>query len=124
MPKTGGVMDPDADVLAILQPELLVSSNWAKPETLAQAVPEGTRTLRLGGFGSIADSEGVLRSLAEASGRNDAEAQVSRFRRAWQVAARRVGGKGEKVLVLSACSGRPPAASTTSATFVRAGFDA
>jgi iron complex transport system substrate-binding protein len=126
LPKTGGVMDPDADVLAILQPELLVTSDWARPETLAQAVPEGTRTLRLGGFGSIAESEEMLRRLAVSSGRTDAEAQVRRFCRAWQAAARSVGGKGEKVLVLSACSGSPYAFGRQhyiGDAFVRAGFD-
>jgi iron complex transport system substrate-binding protein len=107
LPKTGGVMDPDADVLAVLAPDLLVTADWTKAETLAKAVPEGTRTLRLGGFGSIAESEDVLRTLAEASGMRDADAQVRRFRREWQAAAKAVGGKGEKVLVLSACSGSP-----------------
>lgn len=126
LPKTGGVMDPDGDVLAILQPELLVSSDWATPEALAKAVPEGTRTLRLGGFGSVAESEQVLRTLAVASGMNDADAQVRRFHRSWQASARRVGGKGQKVLVLSACSGSPYAFGRQhyiGDAFVRAGFD-
>ena len=107
LPKTGGVIDPDADVLAILQPDLLVTADWAKPETLAQRLPDGTRSLRLGGFGSIAESEAVLHTLAVASGMSGADAQVRRFRREWQAAAKAVGGKGEKVLVLSACSGAP-----------------
>lgn len=126
LPKTGGVMDPDADVLAILQPELLVTVDWVRPETLTQAVPQGTRSLRLGGFGSIAESEQVLRTLAVASRMSDADAQVRRFRRAWQAAARRVGGKGERVLVLSACSGEPYAFGRRhyiGDAFARAGFE-
>lgn len=107
LPKTGGVMDPDADVLAILQPDLLVTSDWAKPETLAKAVPEGTRVMRLGGFGSVAESEQMLRTLASASGLRNANGQMRRYRREWQTAAKAVGGKGERVLVLSACSGSP-----------------
>lgn len=126
LPKTGGVMDPDADVLAVLQPDLLVTSDWATPEVLAQAAPQGTRTLRLGGFGSIAESEDVLRTLALATGMNDADARVRRFHRAWRTAAAKVGGKGEKVVVLSACSGSPYAFGRQhyiGDAFVRAGFD-
>lgn len=128
LPKTGGVMDPDADVLAVLQPELLVSADWAKPEALARAVPDGTRILRLGGFGSIAESEAMLRGLAVASGLDaaDADARVRRFHRQWQGAARAVRGKGEKVLVLSACSGSPYAFGRRhyiGDAFVRAGFN-
>ncbi len=126
LPKTGGVIDPDADVIAILNPQLFVTSDRTTPETIAKVVPKGTKTLRLDGFGSIAESEQVLRSLARASGVADADAQVRRFRSEWQSAAKAVGGKGEKVLVLSACSGSPYAFGRKhyiGDAFVKAGFN-
>lgn len=107
LPKTGGVIDPDADVIALLDPQLFVTSDRTKPETIAKVVPKGAKTLRLDGFGSIADSEQVLRTLAKASGVPNPEAQVKRFHGEWRAAAKAVGGRGEKVLVLSACSGSP-----------------
>ncbi len=63
LPRTGGVMDPDAEAIALLEPELFVTSNWTSADTVAALLPPGTRALRVDGFRSMADVEAMLRSL-------------------------------------------------------------
>lgn len=126
LPKTGGVMDPDGDVLAVLQPDLLVTSDWTTPQTLARVAPAGTRSFRLAGFGSVAEAEDMLRTLGTATEAPGAKARIDRFHRDWTRAAGQVGGRGEKVLVLSACANSPYAYGARhyiGDAFARAGFD-
>ena len=125
LPKTGGVIDPDADVIVVLQPELLVTSTLTSPETLQRVAPPGTRTLRVDGYASLADAEAALRRLAEASGVADGEAKVQEFDRAFRAKAAAVGGAGRRALLISACSGQPYAFGRRHVigdTFAAAGF--
>ena len=106
-PHTGGVLDPDGEVIATLEPELLFTSDWTSAEKLATATPEGTRSFRLHGFGSMAEIEDNLRIIGNAAGIGDTPQRVEKFHAAWQQGAARIHGGGKRVLLLSSCSGMP-----------------
>lgn len=106
-PHTGGVLDPDAALIAALEPDLLFTSDWTPAEELPALTPEGTRGFRLGGFTSMAEIEENLRLIGREAGINDIDTQVTDFHRHWQSLASEVNGDGKKVLLLSACSGMP-----------------
>ncbi|PTD96679.1 hypothetical protein C8261_07660 [Pseudothauera lacus] len=107
LPRTGGVMDPDAEALAVLDPQLVLTSNWAAAEAMQKVVPAGARLLQVDGFASLADAEAMLRRIGEASAVADLDARLAVWRRDWQAAAAAVGGQGRRALVLSACSAMP-----------------
>ncbi len=106
-PHTGGVLDPDAAIIAALEPELLFTSDWTPAEKLAAITPEGTRSFRLGGFVSMAEIEANLRLIGGEAGIEDTEQRVTAFHRQWTSLAAQVNGNGKRVLLLSACSGMP-----------------
>jgi iron complex transport system substrate-binding protein len=106
-PHTGGVLDPDADAIQTLAPDLLFTSDWTTAEKLAAATPPGARSFRLDGFESMAQIEDNLRTIGQAAGIGDIEQRVSAFHRQWQEQAAALHGNGKKVLLLSACSGAP-----------------
>jgi iron complex transport system substrate-binding protein len=106
-PHTGGVLDPDAELIAVLEPDLLFTSDWTDEDKLAAATPEGARSFRLHGFGSMAEVEENLRIIGKAGGIADIDARVSRFHHDWQKAAADIHGNGKRVLLLSSCSGMP-----------------
>ncbi len=106
-PHTGGVLDPDAGVIAMLQPQLLFTSNWTPAERLAEVTPEGTQSYRFDGFASMAQVEENLRTIGHATQLTDIEQRVARFHQQWQEAARAIDGGGQRVLLLSSCSGTP-----------------
>jgi iron complex transport system substrate-binding protein len=107
LPRTGGVIDPDADAIAALKPDVVIGSDWADADVLRRATPAGALALRVGGFHSMAETEEMLRQVGQAAGVADAERRVAEFHRQWQQAAARVDGHGRRALVLSACSGTP-----------------
>lgn len=106
-PQTGGVLDPDADLIATLEPELLFTSDWTSPEKLAAVTPEETRSFRLHGFGSMEEIEENLRLIGHEAGVSDIDTKVANFHQQWPKLASEVKGNGKKVLLLSACSGMP-----------------
>jgi iron complex transport system substrate-binding protein len=106
-PHTGGVLDPDADLIAALEPTLLFTSDWTDSKKLAEATPTETRSFRLHGFGSMAEIEENLRLIGSAAGINDTEQRVQNFHQAWSRKAARINGNGKRVLLLSSCSGMP-----------------
>lgn len=106
-PHTGGVLDPDADLIAVLEPELLFTSDWTDEKKLAAITPEGTKSYRLHGFGSMAEIEDNLLIIGKASGIGDIDKRVKRFHDAWTKAASAVHGNGKRVLLISSCSGMP-----------------
>ncbi|MDR2365762.1 MAG: ABC transporter substrate-binding protein [Zoogloeaceae bacterium] len=109
LPRTGGILDPDAEAIAALSPDLFVTSNWADAERMERITPSGARLLRLDGFSSLADVENMLATLAKASRAKNAAARVAAFGKAWRAAARKLAArnKGKRVLVLSSCMGNP-----------------
>jgi iron complex transport system substrate-binding protein len=106
-PHTGGVLDPDAEMIAVLEPDLLFTSDWTSTEALQAVTPEGTRSFRLHGFASMAEIEQNLRTIGEAAGISDITQRIAGFHRDWQQAAAAIEGNGKRVLLLSSCSGTP-----------------
>jgi iron complex transport system substrate-binding protein len=106
-PHTGGVLDPDAGAIAALAPQLLFTSNWTPAATLAEVAPEGTASYRLDGFASMAQVEENLLTIGYAAHLSDIDERVARFHRQWRDAAKAIHGDGQRVLLLSSCSGMP-----------------
>jgi len=106
-PHTGGVLDPDADLIAVLEPDLLFTSDWTSNEKLAAVTPKETRGFRLGGFGSMAEIEENLRTIGKAVGMKDIAQRTQQFHHDWLQAAHQIHGNGKRVLLLSSCSGMP-----------------
>jgi iron complex transport system substrate-binding protein len=104
---TGGVTDPDYAAIAVLEPDLMLTSDWTNGEQWRQRAPEGTRALVLDGFESMAGIAENLRLIGEAAGLDRVGERVAAFRRGWQRRADAVAGNGRRVLLLSACSGHP-----------------
>jgi iron complex transport system substrate-binding protein len=125
LPHTGGVKDPDLGAIAALDPQLILVSKGTDPATLDVFEPDA-RVVQVDGFGSMAETETLLRTLAAASGVADAEARVAAYARDWRARAAAVGGKGARVLVISACSAQPYSfgrGHVVGDAFVHAGFD-
>jgi iron complex transport system substrate-binding protein len=106
-PRTGGVIDPDADTIALLDPQLMITSNWTPEGVWNKAAPAGATALRVDGFRGMAGVEAMLRDIGRAAGVADSEARSERFAADWRAAAKRVGGGGQRVLILSACGEAP-----------------
>ena len=100
---TGGVMDPDYAAIARLEPDLMVTSDWTDGEEWARNAPEGTRTLVLHGFDSMAEVVENLRRLGRAGGLPDAQKRAADFANEWKKQAKAVGGDRRRVLLLNAC---------------------
>lgn len=105
LPRTGGILDPDIDALELLEPDLIYTSDWSKEETMAAATPEGARSVRLKGFGSMAEVEENLRQIAADTGIGAERAEA--FAAQWRSAAAAIDGGGRRVLLVSSCSGNP-----------------
>ena len=106
-PHTGGVLDPDAERIAALEPDLLLTSDWASEEKLTAITPPDTRAFRLKGFGSMAEVEENLRIIGKEVGIPDIDARVDAFAEQWRTLAAQVNGNNRRVLLLSSCSGTP-----------------
>lgn len=125
LPHTGGVLDPDGDLIAALEPDLLFTSNWTEEDKLAAITPEETRSFRLRGFGSMAEIEENLRLIGRLTNLDDIDQRVRAFHRNWRQAAAKINGNGKRVLLLSSCSGTPYSFGRErwlSDLFTRAGF--
>ena len=107
LPRTGGVMDPDKTAIDELMPDIIFTSDWTKPETLANVTPAGARAFRLQGFNTMQQIEDNLRLLGQTGGVADIEARITAFHHDWQQAIKRLDAKGKKVLLISSCSGSP-----------------
>lgn len=106
-PRTGGILDPDKDAIAVLKPDLMLTANWVGEEVWQAAAPKGAKAVRLDGFRSMRQVEDNLSTIARASGRPEAEARARMFPTTWREKAKAVHGNGRRVLLLSACSGAP-----------------
>ncbi|MGL1834121.1 ABC transporter substrate-binding protein [Rhodocyclaceae bacterium SMB388] len=103
---TGGVLDPDAEAIALLEPDLIITSNWTPSDTLAALTPPVAIALRLDSFASMAQIEDNLRQIARAAGLADGDARADEFARTWREKADNIG-QGQRALLLSSCSGQP-----------------
>ena len=105
LPHTGGLLDPDADAISVLRPDLVITSNWTSAENAAKLSSHETRVLRLDGFVSMAQVEDNLRQIGNAVGMRDIDERVAQFHQQWKTAAHQIKGGGKHVLLLSSCSG-------------------
>jgi iron complex transport system substrate-binding protein len=104
----------------------MITSNWTQADVWRAAAPAGARTLRVDGFHGMGEVETMLRDIGRAAGVADVDARVAQFAADWRAAADRVGGKGRRVLVLSACGKAPYSfgrGTTLHELFTRAGFE-
>ncbi len=106
LPRTGGVMDPDAKAIAALKPALAIGSDMTDEAVFAAAVPKGAKAVRMGGFNSMFEVESMLEDLSLLI-QSPEGGKVSSFRRGWFTRAKNTGARGERVLLLTACSGTP-----------------
>lgn len=68
LPRTGGVIDPDVDAIALLEPQLMITSNWTKEEAWKKTAPPGATALRVDGFRGMAGVERMLRDIGRTAG--------------------------------------------------------
>lgn len=107
LPRTGGVLDPDADAITLLQPQLMFNADGLEETRWQALAPPAAHAVTLHGFLSMAEVEENLRVIGRAARLADAEARAASFAQAWRAAAAQVHGNGRRVLLLSACSGTP-----------------
>lgn len=123
-PDTGGVIDPDAELIDMLEPELVIFSEWTPAAKAQAATPSGALALRVGGFRGMAGVEAMLRDIGRAAGVADIERRVDQFAADWRAAAS-VDSRQRRVLILSACSDAPYSfglGTTLHEVFTAAGF--
>ena len=53
LPRTGGILDPDAEAIDALMPDIIITSNWTKEETLKKVTPKGVKSIRLKSFNKM-----------------------------------------------------------------------
>ena len=107
LPKTGGVIDPDAAAIAALHPDYLFLSDWGGPEVCKRVTPAGAKCVALHGFKSMAEIGGNIRAICDLLGIEGGERKAEAFDRQWREAASQVNGGGRRVLILSSCEGNP-----------------
>lgn len=105
LPRTGGILDPDAEAIDSLMPDLFITSSWTKKETLKKVLPKGTKAIRLKSFNKMAQLENNMNSIIKATHWLHATAKVNAFKKAWRSKVKQVQGNNKKVLLLSSCSG-------------------
>lgn len=106
-PHTGGVMDPDGAAIAALRPDLILTSDWTKPESLSKVTPAGTQAIRLNGFDNLGQIADNLRRIGQAAGLQDAGTRAEAFEAAMKERMAAIRGDGQRTLLLSACGGLP-----------------
>lgn len=107
LPQTGGVLDPDAEAIALLEPAVILSSDWVTAERAQQINPAGSRIYRLHGFQSMQQIEDNIRTIATAVGMDDGEALAAKFHRQWHDSIKEIKANNKRVLLISSCSGLP-----------------
>lgn len=107
LPHTGGVMDPDREAIAELDADIIFASDWISDEELAKATPEGVLAIRLHGFKNMQEVEDNILTIGEAMGMGNARSYRLKFSKTWRAKAKQLNGNGQKILLISACSGLP-----------------
>lgn len=107
LPHTGGILDPDAEAIDALMPDLFITSDWAKPETVKAVTPKDATAIQLKSFRKMVQLEQNMETIIKATGWTQARPKVNNFKTAWRKKAKLVKGNNKKVLLLSSCSGLP-----------------
>ena len=126
LPRTGGILDPDANAIDSLMPDLIITSNWTKDEILKKTTPKGTKAIRLKSFNKMSQLEENMNTIIKATNWKQAKYKVKSFAKAWRDKVRQINGNNKKVLLLSSCSGSPYSFGPNSRLhdlFTQAGFN-
>lgn len=126
LPHTGGILDPDADAIDALIPDLIITSDWSKEETLKKVTPKGTKAIRLKSFNKMNQLEENMNAIIAETNWKQSVPKVKQFAMAWRNKIKQVNGNSKKVLLLSACSGSPYSFGPNSRLydlFTQAGFN-
>ena len=94
-------------MIDLLEPQLMITSDWTKAEVWQAAAPQGAKALRVGGFRCMADVETMLRDIGHAAGVDDIDARVDRFAADWRAAASPGRRPRPARADLRACTGVP-----------------
>ena len=105
LPRTGGILDPDAEAIDALMPDFIITSDWSKEEVLKKITPEGTKAIRLKSFSKMAQLEQNMQTIIKATNWKGADNKISSFANSWRKKVKQVQGNNKKVLLLSSCSG-------------------
>ena len=106
LPRTGGILDPDAEAIDALMPDLIITSNWSKEATLKKVTPKGAKAIRLKSFNKMNQLEENMFTVIKATHWQQAASKVETFKKAWRSKVKQVQGNNKKVLLLSSCSGK------------------
>ena len=106
LPRTGGILDPDKEAIDALMPDLIITSNWSKEETLKAATPKGAKAIRLKSFNKMNQLEENMLTIIKETHWQQATPKVDVFKKAWRSKVKQVQGNNKKVLLLSSCSGK------------------
>lgn len=126
LPHTGGILDPDADAIDSLMPDIFITSSWTKDKTIKEVIPEGVKTLRLKSFNKMSQLEDNMNTIIKTTNWKGASAKVNTFAKSWRAKVKQVQGNKKKVLLLSSCSGSPYSFGPNSRLhdlFTQAGFN-
>ena len=107
LPHTGGILDPDADAIETLSPDLIITSDWAKKETMEKVTPDGAKVIRLKSFNKMDQLENNMSLIVETTKWEQVHPLVKNFSETWREKVKQVKGNNKKVLLLSSCSGSP-----------------
>lgn len=105
LPRTGGIIDPDAEAIDALMPDLIITSNWAKEDVVKATTPKGAKAIRLQSFNKMTQLEENMLAIIKATHREQAITKVDIFKKEWRHKVKLVKGNNKKVLLLSSCSG-------------------
>jgi iron complex transport system substrate-binding protein len=126
LPRTGGILDPDAEAIDSLMPDLIITSDWSKQEIMNTVTPKSARAIRLKSFNKMAQLEQNMQTIIKATNWQQATSKVTAFAKAWRTKVKQVQGNNKKVLLLSSCSGSPYSFGPNSRLydlFTQAGFN-
>ncbi len=125
LPRTGGILDPDAEAIDALMPDLVITSDWADREKMQAIIPQEAKLLRLKSFSRMDQLEDNMKTIVRLTGWKEADKKIDRFASAWRKKLQQVKGNARKVLLLSSCSGNAYSFGANTRLydlFTRAGF--
>lgn len=107
LPDTGGVIDPDAQAIAQLKPDLWITSNWTKPETFQKTLPKTSQGLRLDSFDKMTQISDNLILIATTLADEQSLNKAKSFDIEWRHKLSQVNGQQKRILLLSSCGKQP-----------------
>lgn len=107
IPNTGGIIDPNAQAIAQLKPDLWITSVWTQADTFQNTLPKNSQGLWLDSFKGMTQISQNLIDIAKVVKQAETMHKAQEFSAQWQRKIKQVKGNGKKVLLLSSCTGQP-----------------